>query len=209
MIPSLLFNAAVLSSTALAAPFFDKRQAGCPPNHLIVARGSLEPPGPGSMLTLAEKVMAANPGTTMESIVYPATIENYDTSSASGTTAVTQALTTFNQKCPSSKVAMLGYSQGAQIVGDSVAGGGIQGVSRLNEPINPSISSQISAMVLYGDPRHLTTSSFNVGTATMNGVCTHSPMLQLATNKMRQIFPRGKEQSLDPFADKTRAFCNG
>jgi len=117
MIPSLLITVAILSP-ALAAPFaFGRRQAACPPSHLIIARGSLEPPGPGSLLSLANKIVASNPGTTMESITYPATIDNYDTSSANGTIAVEEQLTAFVQKCPNSKVVMMGYSQGAQIVG--------------------------------------------------------------------------------------------
>jgi acetylxylan esterase len=172
MIPSLLLIAA-LTSVALAAPFpFFRRQAACPQNHLIVARGSLEAPGPGSMLSLAEKVMAANPGTTMESVVYPATIDNYDVSSANGTAATEQQLSSFVQKCPSSKVAMMGFSQGAQIVGDALGGGGIQGISRFNQPISRTVSNQVTAVVMYGDPRHITTASFNVGSATKDGVRT-------------------------------------
>jgi len=196
MIPSLFIQAAVIS-TALAAPFpfsiHSRRQApaACPPSHLIVARGSLESPGPGSMATLAEKIIAANPGTTVESIEYPATIDNYATSSVNGTMATEQQLTAFVQKCPSSKVAMLGFSQGAQVVGDALAGGGIQGVSRLNAPVNRAVSERVAAVVMYGDPRHLVQTSFNVGTATKDGV-----------------FPRPMNQSLNAFADKTKSFCN-
>lgn len=209
MIPSLFINAAVIS-TALAAPSFHlgKRQAACPPSHLIVARGSLEPPGPGSMLTLAEKVMQENPGTTMEAIDYPATIENYDVSSTAGTKAVEQQLSTFVQKCSSSKVVMMGFSQGAQIVGDALGGGGIQGVSKFSPPVGRAITDQVSAVVMYGDPRHVVRAPFNVGSATTDGVSF--PGLLMMTNiDSFQIFPRSTNQSLDAFAAKTKAFCNG
>jgi acetylxylan esterase len=174
MIPSLLLPAALIS-TALAAPFsFGRRQAPCPPSHLIVARGSTEPPGPGLLITLADKVMAMNPGTTMETIVYPATLENYENSAANGTQAVQQQLTSFVQKCPSSKIAMMGFSQGAQIMGDALGGGGLQGLSRFNAPISRAVSNLVTAMVMYGDPRHVVDAPFNVGTATKNGVCLGS-----------------------------------
>jgi len=190
MIQYLIIHAAILS-TALAAPFFGRRQTTCPPNHLIVARGSLESPGPGLLVTLADKIIAANPGTTMEAIDYPATLDNYDTSSANGTIAVQQQLNSFVQKCPNAKVAMLGFSQGAQIVGDAIAGGGIQGISKLNLPISRAVSDQVDAMVFYGDPRHNARATYNVGTATTDGA-----------------FARPLNQSLSNFASKIQSFCN-
>jgi acetylxylan esterase len=172
MLPSFLFTAAILS-TAQAAPFsfLSRRQTPCPPSHLIVARGSTEPPGPGLLITLATKVITTNPGTTMETIVYPATLENYENSASNGTQAVQQQLTTFVQQCPDSKVAMMGFSQGAQIMGDALAGGGIRGLQRFNAPVGRAVSANVAAMVLYGDPRHVVTAPFNVGTAKKDGVC--------------------------------------
>lgn len=127
MLRSFLLQAAFLS-VAMSAPLsFDaydepfpdrseakivQRQApSCPPSHLIIARGSLEPQGPGQMMSMAKKIITANPGTTIEVVVYPATIENYGASSSNGTAAVTEMLSSFVQKCPNAKLAMLGYSQ--------------------------------------------------------------------------------------------------
>lgn len=127
MLYSLLLQAAFLF-TALGAPLsFDsynepfpdnvessviqRRAESCPPSHLIIARGSLEPQGPGQLMSMAKKIIDANPGTTMEAVVYPATIESYGASSGNGTIAVTKMLSSFVQKCPNAKLAMLGYSQ--------------------------------------------------------------------------------------------------
>lgn len=127
MLRSFLLQAAFLSM-AMGAPLsFDsynepfpdrveanvvQRQArSCPPSHLIIARGSLEAQGPGQLLSMAKKIVAANIGTTMEAVVYPATIENYGASSSNGTAAVTEMLGSFVQRCPNAKLAMLGYSQ--------------------------------------------------------------------------------------------------
>jgi acetylxylan esterase len=127
MLQSLLLQAAFLS-TALSAPLYSdsynepypdvvesrivqRQAASCPPSHLIIARGSLEPQGPGQLMTMANKIIGANPGTTIEAVVYPATIDNYGTSSGNGTIAVTEMLSSFVQRCPNAKLAMLGYSQ--------------------------------------------------------------------------------------------------
>ncbi|KAE9969202.1 hypothetical protein BLS_005461, partial [Venturia inaequalis] len=143
------------------------------------------------MISMAEKIVAANPGTTIEAVVYPATIENYGASSSNGTAAVTAMLSSFVQRCPNAKLAMLGYSQGAQIIGDAVAGGGIQGVSSMNPPIRADISSLVDAMVFYGDPRHNAVATYNVGTAKQDGV-----------------FSRPTNQTLDTFSGKLRSYCN-
>jgi acetylxylan esterase len=128
MFHSFLLSATILT-TALGAPLstfsesyadpfpdvletiVQKQAASCPPSHLIIARGSLEAQGPGSLISMANKIIAANPGTTMEAVIYPATIDNYGTSSGNGTVAVGQMLSSFVQMCPNAKLAMLGYSQ--------------------------------------------------------------------------------------------------
>ena len=95
-------------------------------------------------------------------------------------------------------------------MGDAIGGGGTQGLSRLTPPISRSISDQgtvhvralipntnltfcpADAIVLYGDPRHNAVSSYNVGTATQDG-----------------IFVRPVNQSLSNFANKLQSYCNG
>jgi acetylxylan esterase len=210
MILSLLLTAGLFSA-AQAAPFsfFGKRQTPCPPSHLIIARGSTEPPGPGLLVTLATKVIATNPGTTMETIVYPATLENYESSATNGTQAVQQQLSTFVQQCPNSKVVMMGFSQGAQIMGDALGGGGIQGLQRFNAPVGRAVSGNVAAVVMYGDPRHIVTAPFNVGTATKDGVRFPWPLTTYLNTNHVQVFPRATNQTLNAFADRTRAFCNG
>jgi acetylxylan esterase len=106
----------------------------------------------------------------METIVYPATLENYESSAANGTVAVQQQLSTFVQQCPETKIAMMGFSQGAQIMGDALGGGGVKGVLKFNAPVGRSTSANVAAVVMYGDPRHVVNAPFNVGTATKDGV---------------------------------------
>jgi acetylxylan esterase len=46
-------------------------------------------------------------------------------------------------------------------------------------------------MILYGDPRHNAVATYNVGTATQDG-----------------IFIRPTNQTLTPFAEKIQSYCN-
>ncbi|GME29270.1 putative carbohydrate esterase family 5 protein [Neofusicoccum parvum] len=87
------------------------RQVSCAPIHLIIARASTEPPGPGMIGSLAEKIIAANPGATNESISYPATLDDYQDSSAQGTAAMTKQLTDYATACPCAQIVLMGYSQ--------------------------------------------------------------------------------------------------
>jgi len=91
---------------------------------------------------------------------------------------------------------------------DALGGGGIQGISRLNAPLSRAVSNQVTAVIMYGDPRHLIQAPFNVGTATKDGVRLDCSATLNNSNRIK-IFPRSMNQSLNAFADKTKAFCNG
>lgn len=57
--------------------------------------------------------------------------------------------------CPNEKIVLLGYSQGAQVAGDVLAGGG--GGANLGPetaPIPSADAAQVIAAIQFGDPRH-------------------------------------------------------
>lgn len=78
---------------------------------MIVARGSAEDPGPGRMGIVAEGIERAISGSNIESIDYPASFENYTESVSEGVDAMGEALTRYAERCPDSKVVLMGYSQ--------------------------------------------------------------------------------------------------
>lgn len=90
--------------------------------HLIVARGSGEPKGLGKIGVVAENVIEAVPGSTAAAVDYPATIEAYFASEDMGVAAMTAMIAGYVADCPSSKLALLGYSQGGQVAMDVVCG---------------------------------------------------------------------------------------
>lgn len=143
----------------------------CANLHIIVVRASGEVPSQGIIGTLATEITTANPGSSVEWIPYPATITNYNTSSYNGTISTTQHLMNYTDTCKNAKVVLLGYSQGAQVVGDVMCGGGgAFGLGPSTPPIASNYSDRVIAMIQMGDPRHMANHSFDVGTSTTNGV---------------------------------------
>lgn len=59
------------------------------------------------------------------------------------------------------------------VVGDMLAGGGgdtILGAGNGSLPISSKIGDRMTALVLYGDPRHIPNESFDVGNNNVTGV---------------------------------------
>lgn len=144
----------------------------CPAVHIIVARASTELPGTGIIGTLAALVAKDNNDTTVEPIEYPATLQNYPSSSAQGTNAMITSLENIVQACGNNgtKVVLMGYSQGAQVVGDTMCGGGGIGAG---SPVNQKIADQYSGRGAF-ESKPLALPSRNQG----NNTNTHKQSLQ-------------------------------
>ena len=143
MLPRLALTLG-LAGSALAAPFLHsvRQSGGCATGvHIIAARGSTEPQGEGPLQNVSALIEQSIPGSTDAAVVYPAELVPYESSEESGVTNMTQMLTSYVQQCPNSKVVLLGYSQGGQIVGDVLGGGSYGGTP----PIDYATYSKNSA----------------------------------------------------------------
>ncbi len=96
----------------------EERQSSCPKVHVYGARETTVAQGYGTSQGLVNMVTQAYPGSTAEAIVYPACGgqsscggASYGDSASQGTAAVVKAVTSFNQKCPDTKIVLIGYSQ--------------------------------------------------------------------------------------------------
>lgn len=119
-----IFTVLALAAFASASPLLDTR-AACAPVHIIAARATGELPGPGIIGSLVEAVKrGSSQYITTGSVDYPATLLNYADSSAAGTAALKAQLTIQVAACPFQKIVLVGYSQGAHVVGDTLGGGG-------------------------------------------------------------------------------------
>lgn len=79
--------------------------------HMIIARASTEAAGPGVIGGVATMVTKAVPGSDSESVVYPATLTDYANSEGQGVAGMNKLIQAYTQKCPNSKIALMGYSQ--------------------------------------------------------------------------------------------------
>jgi len=137
--------------------------AVCPPVHIIVARASGEPQGEGIIGSLASTLKQQIPGATSEALVYPAKIP-YEGSISVGVTNMKAAIANYTQSCPTGKVVILGYSQGAAVLTDTLCGGGGPSIG----PSTPGLTTEegrlLKAAVGMGDPRFVPGTSYDAGT---------------------------------------------
>ncbi|PSR83389.1 cutinase-domain-containing protein [Coniella lustricola] len=159
--------------------------------HMIIARASLEAPGPGVIGQVATQVAAQLPGSDMVSVVYPATINDYTTSEDMGVVAMTKLVTDYASRCPSSKMVLMGYSQGAQVTADVLCGRSDGATFTTTQAAPTTITDKVAAVVLMGDPSKTTTETFLQGTSTKNG-----------------IFPRQDIAGCGAVANRMVSYCN-
>jgi Cutinase len=119
-------------------------------------------------------------------VPYPAT-SDWTMSSSAGVAALTSRLTRQSAACPAERFVLMGYSQGAWVIGDALAGSGAGSAP----PVSAAIGKKIRAVVLYGDPRFVAAEPYVTGTSTpgVNGV-----------------YPR-PQGALAAYANRIRSFC--
>lgn len=90
----------------------------CPAIHVFGARETTVSPGYGSAGTVVNLILNAHPGATSEAITYPACGGqsscggiSYANSVVTGTNAVASAVNSYNSRCPTTKLVLVGYSQ--------------------------------------------------------------------------------------------------
>jgi hypothetical protein len=182
--------AAVTVAAGLAvAPLTFAAQApanACPDLEIIGARGTTERPGLGVVLTpLAQRITREVPQTVRTTALdYPASF-NYTSSVRQGVTRLAADLQRTARACADTRFVLMGYSQGADVVGDAIAGSG-----RGAPAVSGALVDRIAAVLLFGDPAFTAGEPFNVTDGARSG-----------------IFPRGAGR-LDVVADRTQSFCN-
>ncbi|KAF4963808.1 hypothetical protein FSARC_8168 [Fusarium sarcochroum] len=158
--------------------------------HIIVARGSLEPQGPGIIGTVAQQIMNRIPNSEIVSLKYPAMYNPYEPSQTEGVGALAVVVEQYASICPETKMILLGFSQGAHVIADVMCGASSVGFPA-TEPQPPNVSSNIAAIVLMGDPSTTTGQSFHIGSSHGNG-----------------IFPRQSPDGCQCVSGKTISFCD-
>ena len=111
---------ATLLATAgsFASAFALEPRQSCPAIHVFGARETTAPAGYGTAGVVVNLVLNAHPGATSEAISYPACggqascgSVSYANSVIQGVAAVAAAVNSFNTRCPSTQLVLVGYSQ--------------------------------------------------------------------------------------------------
>jgi hypothetical protein len=156
---------AVVSGCVSAPALAAASAAECKPVSIISARGTFEPQS-GSWLQkpIGDKIAKALPGQTRYTeLVYPAA-PNFDTSPEAGVTALVKLLNDESRACPDQRYVLIGYSQGAQVTGDSLVPPANRLVGKNAGEISATVPGRIAAVVFYGDPRFVAGEPYNAGT---------------------------------------------
>ncbi|KAH7303987.1 cutinase [Stachybotrys elegans] len=152
---------------------------------MFLARGTTEPLGTGLMTTITRQIEQLIPGSTTDDIPYPATLfePTYFVSVLNGSTLLQEAVSEYAAACPDGKMALMGYSQGAQVVGNAICGAGyawsagtilplIPGAPPITEPLPltfpplpTNVTENVVAVIFFGDPTRQPGASWNRGSA--------------------------------------------
>ncbi|KAI9157989.1 Acetylxylan esterase 2 [Paramyrothecium foliicola] len=196
---SLYLALALASSTSTASELWSRTDTSCSAVHVFLARGNNEP-YPGRQGKLIAAICSGLQSCDYEDIQYynplPAP---YCGSVIEGAANGIKQITAYNERCPDAKLVVSGYSQGAHVVGDILAGAGgvfFEGCVQPNSAgLNPeqAPANKIAAALIFGDVRHTSGQSYNVlGGSDGNG-----------------LFPRPGDQlaNLNAFSGILRDYC--
>jgi cutinase len=182
-------------------PDGDPVEAPCTEIQIIGVRGSTEPQSGSRLLTpVGDALAAALPGrVSYTELDYPATIRHFEPpanidlgdSPSSGVTNLLALLNTSACQHPDRCFVLLGYSQGAQVVGDALVPPSLRICGRRAGELTQAASDRIVAIMLFGDPRFTKGEPFNAGTFDPD---------------REGLYPR-PAGALDPYADRLQNFC--
>ncbi|KAH8889472.1 cutinase-domain-containing protein [Thozetella sp. PMI_491] len=175
--------------------------------YMLCARGSGEPVfsptgafpnNTGSPGYLAVQVAKQVQGSIIAGVLYPATdptnsanLTAYQESENAGAQAILDEVKLYQSSCPDSKIALIGYSQGAQAMRDAICGGSVDDFNTVS-PLSPNlVKNNVVAIALIGDPTHLANEGGNRGTSTNDG-----------------IFSRKNTTICDEYDDFTASWCD-
>ncbi|KAI0438453.1 carbohydrate esterase family 5 protein [Xylaria telfairii] len=180
------------AAALVAAAPMEPRQTTCYSGlYILAARGSNEPVGEGSIQEVSDLITAAVPDSASVAVDYPATIFTDGTYVGSVTDGINNAISLFQDYVDacgdSSRVVLLGYSQGGNVMTDVLAGG----VDK-PDPLSTDYTQYLTGVAVFGDPTFTVGQSFDVGNATKSG-----------------IFSRGGNSLalLEAYAPRIRSYC--
>jgi cutinase-like protein len=154
-----LVGAAVVTATTWATPLSaplvvaSASAASCPDVEVTFARGTNDPPGVGAVGqafvdSLRSQVGARSVG--VYSVNYPAT-EDWAPSSSTGAGDASAHVQSMAASCPSTKLVLGGYSQGAMVIDlITIARASVAGFNAATLPAE--VADHVAAVAVFGNP---------------------------------------------------------
>jgi cutinase len=160
MTKALQFTAVLMTmlAAAIAGPAVGTAAADgpCSDVEVVFARGTLEPPGPGTVgQEFSDALISRLGGRSVDvyGVNYPASL-SFGQAADGVADAAAKVLDTVNT-CPGTKIVLGGYSQGAAIAAyitsDSVPPG-YELPAGISGPLPPNVASHVAAVTLFGKP---------------------------------------------------------
>lgn len=163
----------------------------CLPYLVVTARGTGEPSRGQLLSPVARAISDARPDEVLQlDLDYPADTDVQ----AGGTLGARTLIETLNlqaEVCAEQRFVLLGYSQGALVVGDALAAPEARLVGGAAGGLSEAAAQRVLAVVFYGNPRFVGSEAFDYG--------SYDP-------RMNGILPR-PPGSLDAYADRLRDYC--
>ncbi len=186
---TLVVSAAVTAAGLAVTPLTFAAEApgnACPDVEIIGARGTTERPGLGSMLTPLARQITRTVSQTVRTTAldYPASWD-YQNSLRTGVTNLGASVQRTAAACAGTRFVLMGYSQGAHVIGDALVGGAGGAAT-----VPAALAPRVAAVLLLGDPTFTAGETFNVTDGTGSGV---------------QARGTGR---LAPFAGRIQSYCN-
>ena len=128
----------------------------CAAVEVVFARGTFEAPGVGATgQSFVDALNARLPGKTVEAygVNYPASL-NFG-QAVDGVADAANKIQAISTECPSTKIVLGGYSQGAAVAGyttSSTVPAGIALPASISGPLPASVASHVAAVALFGTP---------------------------------------------------------
>ncbi len=155
---SRLLGAAGLAAAALLGPVLIPSASAepCPDIEVVFARGTFEPPGVGDTgQAFADALRSKVGGKSVDvyPVNYPASLDF--STAAAGIIDATNKVRDVAANCPSTKMVLGGYSQGAAVIAyttEDALPNGYTMPPGITGPMAPEVAKHVAAVALFGKP---------------------------------------------------------
>src|SRR5690349_4380501 len=156
ILPALAVAATIGGLLTGPAPAANAADDSCAAVAVVFARGTFEAPGVGATgQAFVDALQARLPGKTVDvyGVDYPASL-NFG-QAVDGIADAANKIQSIATQCPTTKIVLGGYSQGAAVAGyttSSVVPDGVALPAGISGPMPASVASHVAAVALFGTP---------------------------------------------------------